>query len=457
MQPTFPHSLLERLSELLAARTGLSFPAERWGDLERGIAATAPTFGMPDAQACARWLLSAHLTRNQIEVLAGTLTVGETYFFRDERTFEVLERHILPELLYAPDRSERRVRIWSAGCCTGEEPYSIAMLVDRLIPHAEPRNVSILATDINSASLRKAAKGVYGEWSFRGTPAWIRERYFAQRGRSRFEIQEHIRRRVAFSYLNLADEGYPSVAGGTSAMDVIFCRNVLMYLTVERARHVIEHLHRSLVDGGWLIVSPAETSQRLFGGFTAVGVSGAVFYRKLATAQSPAVAPPSPGAVPTLPQAAWPAESPVVDATPATALHDAPSRLARACANQGRLAEAAQWCETAIATDKLNPANHYLLSTIQQELGQSDAATRSLMRALYIDPEFVLAHFALGNLCLLQSRRHEAERYFDNALTLLQAHPHDEPLAESEGLTAGRLAEIITSVRSSLPRAAAGG
>lgn len=457
MQITFPLPLLERLSELLAARTGLNFPAERWGDLERGIAATAPIVGMPDAQACARWLLSGDLTRHQIEVLASHLTVGETYFFRDERTFEALEHHVLPELLHACVHSERRLRIWSAGCCTGEEPYSIAMMIDRLLPHADKWNASILATDINPASLRKAATGLYGEWSFRGTPAWIRERYFERGGHSRFEIRPSIRSRVAFSYLNLADDVYPSLTNGTNAMDVIFCRNVLMYFTVERAKHVIEHMYRSLVDGGWLIVSPAETSQSLFASFTPVGYAGAIFYRKLGNTEMPAAARLPSVAAPSLPPAGWPAESSVADAAPAPELHEAPSRMARACANQGRLAEAARWCETAIAGDKLNPANEYLLAIIRQEMGENDAATRSLMRALYLDPDFVLAHVALGNLRLSQRRRPEAERHFDIALALLQTRPHDEPLQESDGLTAGRLAEIITSVRSSLPRMAAGG
>jgi chemotaxis protein methyltransferase CheR len=480
MQPTLAHPLLERLSKMLAARTGLHFPAERWGDLERGIAAAAPIFGMPDAQSCAHWLLSAHLTRSQIEVLASHLTVGETYFFRDERSFEVLEQHILPELLQARASGERRLRIWSAGCCTGEEAYSIAMLVDRLIPHPGDWNVSILATDINPAFLRKATEGVYGEWSFRGTPAWIRERYFKQGRNLRFELQPLMRKRVTFSYLNLADDVYPSLTNNTNAMDVIFCRNVLMYFSAAQAKKVIENLHRSLVDGGWLIVSPVETSNSLFSAFTAVDFAGAVLYRKLAKTHSPTVAPDCPGATPSLPPATWPVEFPVVDTALATALHDAPlrvdqpdarvgeapvhkvntgeapSRMARVCANQGKLAEAAQWCEQAIAADRLNPANQYLLATIQQELGQDAAAAQSLTRALYIDPDFVLAHFALGNLYLSQSRRREAERHFDNALMLLQAHPHDEPLPESEGLTAGRLTEIITSVRSSLPRARVG-
>ena len=478
MRPALSEAILSPLSDLLAARIGLYFPKERWRDLERGIAAAAPAFGMPDAEACARWFLSAPLTHNQIEILASHLTVGETYFFREQRSFEALEQHILPELLRTREHTEPRLRIWSAACCTGEEPYSIAMLLDRLIPHPKEWNVTILATDINPAFLRKAAEGVYSAWSFRDTPAWASERYFQRKRAGRFEIDERLRRRVTFSFLNLADDSYPSLTSNTNAMDVIFCRNVLMYFTAERAKKVIENLYRSLVDGGWLIVSPTETSTSLFSAFTAVEFPDVVLYRKLAggaprmvvagypvpvlVAPPENLKPPEPAIFP------WPVVAEAAGAVPATAAEPgaalalkqddaraAPALMARACANQGRLAEAVAWCGQAIAADKLNPACQYLLATIQQEQGQNAAAVQSLTRALYLDPDFVLAHFTLGNLRLAQGRRREAQRYFDTALALLHAHPHDEPLPESEGLTAGRLTEIITSVRASLPRVAA--
>jgi chemotaxis protein methyltransferase CheR len=476
MRPTLPGHLLSRLSDLLAARIGLHFPEERWGDLERGVNAAAPAFGMPDAESCVHRLLSSPLTHREVEILASQLTVGETYFFREKRGFEVLEQQILPELLRARERTERRLRLWSAACCTGEEPYSIAMLLDRLIPDLENWNVTLLATDINPAFLRKAAEGVYGDWSFRDTPGWVRERYFRRKRAGRYEIDERLRKRVTFYFLNLADDSYPSLTSNTNAMDVIFCRNVLMYFTAERASEVIENLHRSLVDGGWLIVSPTETSTSLFSGFTAVEFPGVVLYRKLAAAAPRRVVAgyPAPvfGAPPENPEPAvfpGPVVAEVTGAVPATAAEPgaarapeqddpraAPALMARACANQGRLAEAVEWCGQAIAADRLNPACQYLLATIQQEQGQGDAAAQSLTRALYLDPDFALAHFALGNLRLAQGRRREAQRCFDTALALLHAHPHDEPLPESEGLTAGRLTEIITSVRASLPRAAAG-
>lgn len=475
MPPILPDTLLSELSGLLAERIGLHFPKERWGDLDRGIVAAARVFGKVDAPVCARWLLSAPLTRTQIEILAGHLTVGETYFFREKRSFEVLEQHILPALLHT--RAEKQLRIWSAGCCTGEEPYSISMLLDRLIPSPETWNITLLATDINPEFLRKAREGVYSDWSFRDTPDWFRERYFNRGKNASYEVHELIRKRVTFAYLNFADDVYPSVTNNTHSMDVIFCRNVLMYFSAERAKKAVENLYRSLLDGGWLIVSPTETSNSLFSAFTAVEFPGVVLYQKrvgveprIAAAGYPipvCVAPPGNSDLPLVSEsiAAEVTRSVSVNAPPPEAVHattkqddspNSPAFMARACANQGQLTEAVKWCEQAIAADKLNPVNQYLLATIQQELGWNAAAMQSLQRALYLDPDFVLAHFVLGNLCQLQGRRHEAERYFDNALALLHAFPHDAPLPESEELTAGRLMEIITSMRSNLPRAAIG-
>jgi chemotaxis protein methyltransferase CheR len=482
MRRALPDELLSRLSAWVAAQTGLYFPQERWRDLEGGVAAAARDFGLPDAESCARWLLSTVPARNQVEILASHLTVGETYFFREPRGLEVFEQQILPELLRSRHDGGRHLRIWSAACCTGEEPYSIAMILDRVIPDPGTCPVTLLATDINPQFLRKAAEGVYGEWSFRDTPGWARERYFRKKGSARFELLPKIRNRVTFSYLNLADDVYPSLLTNTNAMDVIFCRNVLMYFTAARAQEVVRNLYRSLVDGGWLIVSPAETSGTLFASFSAVQFPGVLVYRKVAGVPPGVVVerglPPAflpaadamellvPSGTGDVAQGNWRAgpqdevplgvpETPEDSVTPAHGTGDGPAfaGAARNCANEGRLAEAVEWCDKAIAADKLNPAHYYLLGAIQQEQGHGEAAQRSLKRALYLDPGFVLAHFALGNGELLQGRPREAERHFRNALAMLQRHPQDEVVPEAEGLTAEGLTGIVMSVLSSLPRA----
>ena len=466
VQTTLPDSLSSSLSELVAARMGLYFPPERRGDLERGIAAAAPDFDFPDGESCARWLLSAPLTRRMNETLASHLSIGETYFFREKRSLEILGEQVLPQLLQAR-RHERRLRIWSAGCSTGEEAYTIAMLLDGLVSDIKAWNITILATDFNPKFLRKAAQGVYGEWSFRDAPGWLRGRYFTEMKDGDYKILPRIRKMVTFSYLNFADDVYPSLSNNTGAMDIILCRNVLMYFTAQHAKQVVGNFHRALVDGGWLIVSPAEASNALLSSFTPTEFPGAVLYRKTANAELQPLADKHPilplpeaaeTAPPLPPVALVTANIPTVQIsqtqTSRTDDRGLPLRMARDCANQGRLDEALEWCVQAISADKLNPAHHYLRATILQEQGQHDDAIQSLMRALYLDPDFVLAHFALGNLHQSQGRYRQARRHFENTLLLLRRHPPDETLPEADGLTAGRLAEIATALLESLPQAA---
>lgn len=470
LHPTLPVTLLARLSEFVDSQTGLYFPQERWCDLERGIVAAAQDFNFSDVEACAHWLLSAPLTRHMKEVLASHLSIGETYFFREQRSLEILEEQILPQLLQARRQNERRLRIWSAGCSSGEEPYTLAILLDRLIPDLKDWNITILATDFNPVFLRKAAQGLYGEWSFRDAPVGLRERYFDKRKDGRFEVNSRIKQMVTFAYLNFSEDIYPSLLNNTSAMDVIFCRNVLMYFTAQRAKQVTGNFYRALVDGGWLIVSPAEASNSLLSSFTPIEFPGAVLYRKVANAESKSKIGEPPLTPHLIKEAIEPLSLLVDQIEPMLAgidLHEAPiepdpvslqldesaspSSMARICANQGLLSEALEWCEKAITADKMNPANYYLQATILQEQGEYASAIESLMRTLYLDPMFILGHFALGNLYHSQGRYPQAQRYFSNVLTLLRNYPQDVILPEADGLTAGRLAEIVMAMLASMP------
>ena len=279
MSNNISEETLSRLSRFVTDQIGLSFPKERFADLKRGLVSAAGELDFTDAEACMIWLLSSSLSRRQIEVLASHLTIGETYFFRDRNLFKVMEEEIIPALVKKRRTEAGNLRIWSAGCASGEEAYSVAILLHKLIPDLEDWNITILATDINPGFLKKAENGIYGEWSFREAPMWIRS-YFIKDKDSRYRIVPWIKEMVNFSYLNLAEDSYPSLTGNTNAMDVIFCRNVLMYFEAGRAGSVIRKLYRALVDGGWLIVSPCEVSNEFFSPFVTVHYPGAILYRK---------------------------------------------------------------------------------------------------------------------------------------------------------------------------------
>ncbi len=457
-----PGELLERFSEFIAEKMCLHFPRERWPELIRGVRHAAKDFGQPGAEACIHWLLSTPLTTQQIEILAGHLTVGETYFFRAPQTFEALAAEILPELIRERLNNNQRLRIWSVGCCTGEEAYSLAILASRAVPDLKHWHVTILATDINPRFLHKAEAGVFGAWSFRDAPPWLQDRYFTPRPGERHEISHAIRKMVTFFPLNLASDAYPSLLNDTNAMDLILCRNVLMYFTPAQMEKVVEKLRHCLVDGGGLVVSPNEVSQSLFSKFESVHLRNAVFYRKpLPGALEPfadviapvevAAPPPPPPELPALETAHDLFDKgfyPEVLSTLGTQPSDpqAMSLMARTLANEGKLADALIWCDRAVAAAALDPVMRYLRATVLHEQGNFEEAMKTYRRALYLDHDFVLAHFALGNLCNECGHHRDARRHFRHALMALEKLPAHQVLPESEGITAGRLEEIVRTL-----------
>jgi len=501
--------LWERLSHFIARNTGLHFPPERIADLQRGLGAAAEEFGFADHARCAEWVLSGALTRPQLHVLASHLTVGETYFFRERRTFDALSNVILPDLISRRRGREQRLRLWSAACCTGEEAYSLAILLQRLLPDRKDWNVTILATDINERFLQKAAAGTYGEWSFRDCSPLFRERHFTRAPDGRYQVAAQIRDWVTFAQLNLAEDSFPSLSTDTNAMDVILCRNLLLYFTPAHARKLVEKLNNALVEPGWLAVSPSEYSQALFSRFAAVNFPGAVLYRKDGVMERNARV-----RAPSLPEPAATFELPAVPQDPTTELTaghwqpevapaapsgqssssmdlprplaaaeyafsqgryreavdallpafadpaiDGPTRglppeheprafsvLARAYANQGNLTDALLWTARWIDSNKVEPTAHYLHAMILQEKGERRDARRALQSAVFLQPDFALAHFALGNLARADGRAAEASRHFANALRSLRHRSPDEPLPDSDGMTVGRLVQTINAL-----------
>jgi chemotaxis protein methyltransferase CheR len=310
------------------------------------------------------------------------------------------------------------------------------MLLDRLIPDIAEWNITILATDINPRFLEIASLGIFGEWSFRAIPDGIRERYFSPVHGGKMQIVKHIGDMVTFAVLNLAEDSYPSLVNNTNAMDLVLCRNVLMYFTPENAARVIRGFHHVLAVDGWLLAAPSESSPALFREFTMVGFPDVIFFRNsLPAAIAPVEIQEHRAPREELPRANDPPTSPPPVVSPGLA--------ARELANGGRLADAHAVCDHAISLDPLNPLYRFLRALVEQEQGQLDAAVKSLQQSLYLDKDFVMAHFALGNLGKRLGRHALSRRHFRGAMSLLATMEPESPLPESDGLSAGRLAEVI--------------
>jgi chemotaxis protein methyltransferase CheR len=218
----FTEDQISRLSDFVASSMGLYFPRGRWSDLERQSKLAAREFGFAGAGPFLEWLVSSPINQEQVEMLASYLTISETYFWREPRSFEALRDQILPELIRSRETNGRRLRLWSAGCATGEEPYSIAIALRETLPAWKDWRITLLATDINPHILRKASAGVFGQWSFRNSPAGFKEKYFSPMAKDKYEVNAEIRNMVTFAYLNLVADAFPTPMNDTNAMDVIF-------------------------------------------------------------------------------------------------------------------------------------------------------------------------------------------------------------------------------------------
>ena len=271
----------ERFRAFLLEKIGLDFAEDKRQILARGLAEVLQTANCANLDEL-YVLLQGHSVTSQIwDQVVSVLTVGETYFFRNTSHFDCLTKHILPSIMADREHSSRRIRIWSAGCATGEEPYSVAMLLCDLIPNLDSWNISILATDLNREALYKAQAGVYGPWSFRGVEPRIQNTYFHLADKQ-YALDDRIRRMVNFDYLNLVGDQYPSLTNNTNAMDIILCRNVTIYFSPQTTTEVIQRFHHSLTDGGWLIPGPSEPNMVFYGDFEAKNYPGTVVYQKSA-------------------------------------------------------------------------------------------------------------------------------------------------------------------------------
>lgn len=478
-----PDKQISKFAEFVNIHLGLHFPKKRWGSLRRGIVAAtrefAAEYGIEDDTAtCIEWLMASPFTSDRLSILADHLTIGETYFFRDNSLFEIIGDGILPELIGKRRENGRKLVFWSAGCCTGEEPFSLAMMIDYMLPDKSGWDIRILASDISSRFLKKAKEGFFTNWSFRETPQWIIDNYFI-RNRNGFEISPRIREMITFDQINLATETVSACF--ETKIDMILCRNVLMYFDPELRNKAIRQITESLADCGWLAVSPSEAHFVKNPNLKSVRFSEMMLYRKGKHEFEKKAGPIRASEWKRILSAGKPAdkaEGPTWDLFSAAqsayakgnckeaskmllklldatflgpgngfpAESDIMALLAKAMMKLGKPEDAAKWYELAAKSGKPSAENHYLLSTVYRELGCFDKAFESLKRALETDPEFALAHFALGHLAKLEGRPDESAAYLERALDLLTAMAPERILPHGDGIPAGTLVGIVRSM-----------
>jgi chemotaxis protein methyltransferase CheR len=371
---TLDRTEIDGFRALVQARLGLAFDGGKADELADVLRERVESSGLACGGHYLGRLARAGEHPEEWRVLAQRLTVTETYFFRYWDHFRAFSEVVLPERLSA-GAGKRELHILSAGCASGEEAYSLAILArERLAQESAPSPIRIVAIDINGAMIQKALRGRYASWSMRETPAVLRDRHFRTDGRE-FVLSDAVRSMVSFEERNLLDPDPAFWAPGR--FDIVFCRNVSMYFSVGVARLVIERIARALAPGGYLFLGHAETLRGLSDGFR-LRHTHDTFYYQLAPTREHGLRPTRHDAAPT-PAARPPAPAPpAADGSWAAAIHEASQRvaaLARAHSS-GRTANGA----TALSPSKVSPRQG-----CTRPAGELGSVVGLLMRERFVD------------------------------------------------------------------------
>lgn len=458
----------EKIARQLKARTGLYFSERRREEAEEGIERVMKRAGVADPDLFAEMVAG---DGQIIDDLVVEMAVTESYFFREPRQFELIRNLVLPEIRerLGPDHT---IRAWSAGCAAGQEPYSLAIVFEQ---EGMADRASILATDISRPALEQARLGTYDAWAVRNGAFELSGGQLRLHNQA-YQVNERLRRLVNFRYQNLAFGVYPSAASGIAQMDLILCRNVLIYFDSATIRAVAERLFNSLAPGGWLFTASTDPPLSELAPFETVNTSGGIAYlrpergdcRALCRAGKPAHAAqvrrpdqkqrekvadekptesPRPTAVAAgslqTAEAAFAAGDYRLAAQLAACRFDEPDACllhVRALANVDPVL-AEQACESVQRRHPWNVELHYLHAVLLIGQGRDEEAINALRRATYLDRAQPLAHFTLGSILQRRGKWSEARRAYCNAWRLCRLLPGEMTVPLSDAERAERLAD----------------
>ncbi|MDA3943372.1 MAG: hypothetical protein PF694_07515 [Bacteroidetes bacterium] len=484
---------LHAIRNQLGLLFGLNFTENQDSSLIKNLQNAATELGLSsDLSAIKSWLSKKSFTPEESNSLAKHLTIGETYFFREKAALKLFAEKIIPELINKSLREGKPIKIWSAGCSSGEEPYSLAILLKEANLNQKNLNISILATDLNVNALNKASKGIYSAWSFRETTAEIKAKYFTQQNKH-YLINKEIQDMVDFRQLNLATADFPSAKNHTDQIDVIFCRNVLMYFWPETAKTIAAKFYQALNPYGWLITSQVELIDEYFSVFCRENYANGIFYQKKEKpvalsvnyiVQSALDAKPNRLAKLAKKQADRKVElkrksrdssvslsttqkiKPKSDSRPspmqlyksasyAACIESCQEQLkmqhdnkqlrlllVKSLANTGQLNQAAEEAEKLMKADAINPEFLNIFANILMELEEWEKAKIYLTKSLYINPDLLATHFNIGYVYQKLGKAKQAEKHFQNLLKDLETMEDDAVVSEMDNMTAGRLKEL---------------
>jgi chemotaxis protein methyltransferase CheR len=431
----------ERLKDQLIAATGLAFYADRNELLAGAIGARLTYLGLRDCSSYAGLLSDGKRGRDEMETLTAQLTIGETYFFRDEEFYSALREIVLPDILERR-QSSKRLRIWSAGCAAGAEPYSLAIiLMDEMAARIAGWQVDIYATDLSKDSLTRAAAGKFRAAALRSTSDRVKRECFSKEGLI-WTIHPRYKRWISFHHMNLVGSGFSTAFSGGLHFDLILCRNVMIYFAPEVIHRLIGRFHESLEDWGWLVVGSSEYGLDNYKAYRTVNAPGARLYQKAIVRPPSETVETRRPAAPTQRLAAKAGRQPA-GTDPLVSQCPEDMDGLRTLADRGDWQGAADYGQRLLAQDRLNPALHFYRALIFENLGTADEPERSLRQAIYLDRNFALAHYHLGLALKKHGEIRAAARSFGNVLKVLAGTAADQAIVTAgSGVTATVLKEL---------------
>lgn len=436
-----PGPELDSVRLRLEGTCGLRFDARRREALSLAVSQRMRASGYAGVAE----YLAALNEADEFQALIDEVVIPETQFLRNQPQMRALRAHVLPELARAAVDGGRPVCIWSAGCSTGEEAFSLALLV-RQAGLAETAGWQITGTDISGRALQAARAGRYSARSTAAVPKADLARYFEEPDSSgACTVGELLRRDVQFRQHNLVSEAPPFADG---AVDLVLCRNVTIYFARATTVALIERVHRVLRPGGYLLLGHAETLWRICADFNLVRLGEAFLYRK---PPLPAAAAATTAALPAPPPASGPRRRVAKLRQPVVA-----GTGLRAALRSGRNSEAVALAVELIASEPLVAEWHYLQGLALANLGDAAQATDSLRKALYLDPDHGAAYFLLGTAFDRLGEFRAAVRTYRQAAAALRRRPARSQVGEFGGRRPEELPELCLRLAERAERAPIG-
>lgn len=475
--------LLKLSSEKILKDFGLDFSHDKLKDLRNSFLNSAKESSVKNPEKFAELLIENKLNEVELDILLKNLTVGETFFFRDEKLFNELQNNSFKEMI----GKKNFITVWSAGCASGEEPYSLAILFDKF--YKNRMQFKIYASDINKHSLEKAKIGQYRDWSFRSTPAWVKEEYFTETEKGIYEIDKSIKSYVEFSAFNLSE--IEKLKNSREKFDIIICRNVLIYFSKILVKELLETFYHKLNPGGIFITTASESAninKKLFSKF--VDGNNSIFSKSSekhssAPAVNLKIQKEEKKAVP--PKRIEPLNKINLQAV-SKSINDLKKIFGEAVEKYytgnlseslklfselekeliktdnkfpyeaelffyliknnfriGNIKTAFKHCEQILNKEKLDYRLHYIHGILLQENGEYEKAESAFNKSIYLNNKFPLSFFALGNL-QKSVGKNSYHRSFHKAAELLLDLQKEEIVKYSDGISAGDLLKQIYSL-----------